>query len=123
MEKSAADQAHQNGKERVEDLTAEERKEMDILKDLPSYNSTNFSRLLPQSSSSNGFPSTKNNNSVSARECVYRNRWHGAVPVKVSARLERVDAVSAQSGCRSTADVFMMFPGFSSIPNIKFVDL
>lgn len=62
MEKSAAaDQTYQNGKERVEGLTSGEGKEMDILKDLPSYNRTNFSRLLPQGASSNGFPTAKNN--------------------------------------------------------------
>ena len=48
----------QDGKERVEGPTTEE---MDILKDLPSYNSSNFSRLLPQGASSNPSPNGKNN--------------------------------------------------------------
>ncbi len=51
MEKAAA-VSSQNGKERVEGLTDAEKKEMDILKDLPSYNSSNFSRVFSQGASS-----------------------------------------------------------------------
>ncbi len=58
MEKSAVEQS---GKERVEGLTAEEGKEMEILKDLPSYNSSNFSKVFSQGASSNASSIGKNN--------------------------------------------------------------
>ena len=50
MSTSGSSETHANGRERVEGLEArldpEAEKEMDILKDLPSYNSSNFSVLL-----------------------------------------------------------------------------
>lgn len=56
-----------DGRERVEGLGDKvEGKEMDILKDLPSYNSSNFSRLLGTSSAAiTATATTGKNNSVS----------------------------------------------------------
>ena len=56
----AATGSHTDGRERVEGLKMDD-KEMDILKDLPSYNSSNFSRLLSPGSTATGTAAAKVN--------------------------------------------------------------